>query len=443
MRGQGDEPIRLVVFEGNARVASALTEAIARHRLPWRVAAGLRPDDVRAGGVQAPGEVVVVDFTGSARFGFERAWAFRTVWARVRVLGVSEDERFGARLPWLRLGCHGAWVTSAPPADLLGVVEQVHREGFGLCSRAKALLGSAASEEPACWAPGWKDLLDRLHDLMVAGDPEAPEVLVGLLRQPLLRSLAGQFRGTDEALLADAVTDALLDYLERPSRFDRRRGKLEGYLRLAARRNLSNCLQAKTRRQQREQQAAKEELLHRVGRGFSGDDGPEAVERETLWQRREEALEKFLAGLVPEDRAFMDLWLQGERRTEEFAKVLGIAHRPLHEQRVSVHRAKKRLRAAVQRLAHTTAAPDLDEAARELFKIFRVTSGSGRNIQLEAATGPGFTPPRAAFADDGPRKLYANVSCSTASSSSPHLSGSMRGATPSTTMKHRLTCGLS
>jgi len=354
MREKGGEPIRLLTLAGNGRVASALTETLARRGLAWQVEAGLHPGQLAERLRRSPPDLVLLDFTRSGRFGFESAWRMRQAWPEVRALGVSDEGRFWARLPWLRLGCHGALVTPAEPADLEAVVERVCREGFGLCSRAGALLGRAASEEPGCWAPGWKDLLKRLHALMVAGDPEASEVFAGLLREPLTAALVGRFKGTDGALIADAVTDALLEHLKRPSRFDPRRGDLEEYLRLAARRNLSNFLRAESRRKQREQRAAEAERLLRASTGSGENTDPEVLEGQALWQRREEALENFLAGLGPQGRAVIELCRQGERRTEVFARVLGIEHLPVTRQKARVYAAKSRfLRQARRRLCST------------------------------------------------------------------------------------------
>ena len=70
-------------------------------------------------------------------------------------------------------------------------------------------------------------------------------------------------------------------------------------------------------------------------------------EEDTQRHQREEYLVNLLQD--PKDRQILALRLQGERRTEAFAAILGISHLPSEDQSREVKRAKDRIDKVIRR----------------------------------------------------------------------------------------------
>ena len=93
----------------------------------------------------------------------------------------------------------------------------------------------------------------QLHARLVALDPVAPSEFAAAFLPELVRRLRARAGpGHDESLLQDAATDAVLDYLQHPSKFDPRKSGLFTYLTMAAYRDLLNSLAKERRRYQHE-----------------------------------------------------------------------------------------------------------------------------------------------------------------------------------------------
>ena len=69
------------------------------------------------------------------------------------------------------------------------------------------------------------------------------------------------------------------------------------------------------------------------------DAGFDEVE---AWRELEAKLESSAVAANKRERAAVQLWLDGERRTQMFAEALALSHLPCHEQRVEVKRFKDR-----------------------------------------------------------------------------------------------------
>lgn len=184
-----------------------------------------------------------------------------------------------------------------------------------------------------------------LHNRLLKGDRVAPEELAELLLDRLARELARRFPRTDKHLIYDGVTDALLEYCATPAGFDVSRGvPLDRFLAQAAWRNIANFLRGERRRKVREEKFVK----------YSEDDVVElhpsagnTLQGEVLLRQRLAELMQTLES--PLDKRIFDLRMTGHRRTEEFAKVMGILHLPKDEQRREVKRAKDRIDKVLKR----------------------------------------------------------------------------------------------
>jgi hypothetical protein len=189
-----------------------------------------------------------------------------------------------------------------------------------------------------------------LHRRLLNGDPVAPAVLARTYLGPVVQRLGATSPGVgDDTLIQDAATDALLNYAERPSQFQPARSRLFPYLVMAARGDLRNALAKQRRRQRRETLHDRVEDLPLVRNLVQESSGPSPATRETVsLEEVRRAVEAVISD--PTDRRVVQLMLNGERRTEAFAKVLGIAHLANPQQRHIVKQHKDRLKKRLERL---------------------------------------------------------------------------------------------
>jgi RNA polymerase sigma-70 factor (ECF subfamily) len=188
-------------------------------------------------------------------------------------------------------------------------------------------------------------LLD-FHRRLCEGDRTASEELAELLLGPLIEALSHRFPDTDEQTIWDGVVDAFLDYAARPCQFNVGRGvPLDGFLRMASRRNVTNALRGEARRRVRQATAAADYLAV-VELDPTAENLLQQEEARRL-QRQQEDWMKHLRDL--KDQQIWAMRLRGERRTEAFAEVLGISHLPIEAQRREVKRVKDRIDKVLRR----------------------------------------------------------------------------------------------
>jgi RNA polymerase sigma-70 factor (ECF subfamily) len=190
----------------------------------------------------------------------------------------------------------------------------------------------------------------NLHRRLVDGDPVAPAVLAMTYLVPVVERLRASSPGVgDDMLIQDAATDAILNYAERPKQFDPAKSKLFPYLVMAARGDLRNALAKRRRRERREVLHDRVEDLSLVRNIEQEESEPALATGETV--SLEEVRRAVQAVITnPTDWRLVELMLDGERRTEVFAKVLGIAHLADEQQRRMVKRHKDRLKRRLERL---------------------------------------------------------------------------------------------
>jgi RNA polymerase sigma-70 factor (ECF subfamily) len=147
----------------------------------------------------------------------------------------------------------------------------------------------------------------------------------------------------DEELVADAVTDTILALITHPSSYDPQRGNLSSYLWMSARGDLNNALERRNRQRDREIPTDPVELLADK-RNF----GMEAPASESGMET--EIGQALASATDPLDRRMLVLMLHGERRTEAYAEVIGVADRTPPEQRRIIKRHKDRIKKRLRRL---------------------------------------------------------------------------------------------
>lgn len=183
--------------------------------------------------------------------------------------------------------------------------------------------------------PSEDELLAGLQ--AVVADPTSAGVFAESILGPLTIDLGRRFPRAHPDDITTAADDAVLAVLRNPGAFDPTRGPLAGFLRLIARRDLSNLLDKETRHRRGRIPWAAVELAV-PARNDRDEDAPD-------WSGLESALD----GLSAEDRSVFELMRDGERDTTMFAAALGITDLPTDERTAIVKRAKDRVKARLKR----------------------------------------------------------------------------------------------
>lgn len=190
-----------------------------------------------------------------------------------------------------------------------------------------------------------------LHDQMLAGDPTAPARIAEAFWPVLTERLRRHFPSLpDQDMIETAVGDALMSYFARPEQYDPRRLGLEAYLYMSSRGDLLNALQ-KSRSWVEKQISLGSDVEHQ---GESSEytveiPAPDDVEETVLAEVSvvRERLDVLFPNQV--DRELVELILDGERHTDEYAIVLGIMDLEPEERAKIVKRHKDRLKKMIQR----------------------------------------------------------------------------------------------
>jgi hypothetical protein len=193
-------------------------------------------------------------------------------------------------------------------------------------------------------------LADLLHGQLLHGSAQARELIYRLFHARTTSWLGVRLYGSDPQLLSDAVTEALFDYFQRPERFHPARRDFEGFLKEAAWRNALNLLEKERRRIAREFRAGTGVELPLEGACFTNrpDPSEELAGREAIADVAQQ-LAGFRIVLSESEKKMLDLWLQGERKTEHYAAALGLEALPHCKQKEEIIKAKDRLRRKLQR----------------------------------------------------------------------------------------------
>jgi hypothetical protein len=195
-----------------------------------------------------------------------------------------------------------------------------------------------------------KQLGEQLHQRLLAGSSlTVTSEIAEIFLQPIINSLAGEFKGiADPHLIVMAADDALIYYFDHSRKFDPARGTLFTYLRVLAKGRLLNSLgeQKDSEGRKKVVEVGDAEAVNIVA--AQGEPDAEAVlisldVREKIMQQ----VERFITD--PMDLRVAGLMVMGIRDTSEYAAVMGIVDRPVIEQRKLVKRAKDRVKKIFER----------------------------------------------------------------------------------------------
>ena len=189
-----------------------------------------------------------------------------------------------------------------------------------------------------------------LHARLLAGaeDPTAPADLAVAYLDRLIDWLIARNPRADPDDCAAAAGDAILALIKNPASYRPERQRLEVYLRISATGDLRNLLRAERRHSSRRAAWEAVELSPAAGKYLRDEAGDPAW----LLERGEDVPSipaRVRERLTPAEAQVLELMLRGERRTEVYAAALGLADRPLPEQRREVKRVKDRLKKRLER----------------------------------------------------------------------------------------------
>ena len=191
----------------------------------------------------------------------------------------------------------------------------------------------------------------HLHQQLLAGDPTATARIAEAFWGDLEQRLRRQFPSLgDPHMIQTAMVDALENYFRRPTQFDPGRLSLSSYLYMSARGDLLNALKRVTLEKRRQVNFA-ENVEVEDGEAEKGVEVPALYDLEEEVLARSSPVSSRLDTLFPDavDRKLVELMLDAERDTREFAAVLGIQGLPTEEQAKIVKRHKDRLKKMMQR----------------------------------------------------------------------------------------------
>jgi RNA polymerase sigma-70 factor (ECF subfamily) len=195
-----------------------------------------------------------------------------------------------------------------------------------------------------------KDL--EIHHLIISGDDLAFARFCDAYYEPIYKKVSGYNKGIhaqDETLVADVVTDVFLKYFREPGRYDPAKLGLERFLIMDAEGDLKNEWEKRKR--------INKNLLRSVELQITNGNSTLAenkllspfqvlVDKEAAEYLEKKLYEVFQAET---DIEMAHLMLSGERKSEEYARILRIDGLPVEEQRREVKKHKDRIEKVMQR----------------------------------------------------------------------------------------------
>lgn len=182
-----------------------------------------------------------------------------------------------------------------------------------------------------------------LHRRVMTGDPSASAELFSVIHRPIvgvLLKLHG-VRGLSADDAGDLATDALMDYLRNPGKFQPSRSSLFTYLCMSAKGDALNLL--RSRRREREKSLRFVELVR--GEGNMVDVDICTLDADTIVSR-------YAAELFDDEQdvQILKLMLAGERDTEAYAAAIGLGDATAEERNAAVKQRRDRLEKRLRRL---------------------------------------------------------------------------------------------
>jgi len=198
-----------------------------------------------------------------------------------------------------------------------------------------------------------EEILNELHERILVEDPTAHAELSELLLPVITKRLEKRFPNLfDPDLIDIAVTDALLSYFEKPKQFQPNKKSLENYLVMSARGDLLNSL--KPRKVDENSHSLLEDVELWDSYAENNVEGYVAIDEtdieDEVFIKLSPIIQK-IKELFPDpvDQELVEMLMREIRETDEYARVLGIEHLSLEEQKNIVKRNKDRIKKTIIR----------------------------------------------------------------------------------------------
>ena len=203
------------------------------------------------------------------------------------------------------------------------------------------------SSQPPLLPP---DEEQALHRRLCEGDRLAVQQVCRIYLNPLADWLSENNRKIEDSLLLTAAHEAVLGLLKRPQSYDPSRMDLFAYLRMAAQADLRNLLRQKQRHERKRESWEVVEKGEDAGNYQWREEDPAVLlERAESQQAAADWLRTTSADWTEQERQVLELMLQGEKRTQVFAGVIGTEGLSFAEQQEVVNRLKDRIMKRLKR----------------------------------------------------------------------------------------------
>jgi RNA polymerase sigma factor (sigma-70 family) len=170
-------------------------------------------------------------------------------------------------------------------------------------------------------------------------DPVAPSDLVVAYLEYLTNWLVARNRHVPEDVCASAAEDAILALIKCPRSYDPTKKSLTAYLRMSANGDFLNLL----KRDEKHRHNISFEIVEESpeSRNYLWDEASDPAtkleQKLTLLETQGQVMNRMLANqLNAQEEAVLRLMIDGERKTEAFANVMGINEMPIENQRRAV-----------------------------------------------------------------------------------------------------------
>jgi|ERR1700733_9183358 len=184
----------------------------------------------------------------------------------------------------------------------------------------------------------------KLHERILAGDPSASSELFSAIHRPLVGVLLKLYRrsgmGPEDA--SDLATDAVIEYVRQPQRFNPERASLYSYLAMCAKGDALNLLQSRHRAREGTKRFVE---LSKGERNMEGADIDVNLDADAI-------IKRYGADLVDDmyDLEVLRLMLMGEKDTEIYATAIGLGAAERVEKNAAVKLRRDKLEKRLSRL---------------------------------------------------------------------------------------------
>lgn len=189
----------------------------------------------------------------------------------------------------------------------------------------------------------------RLHRRLLERDPVGPADFAVAFLNLLIAWLRSANPGVDPTACEEAADEAIVRFLNDPSKYDPQRLGVGAFLKMAAQRDLQNLLRKERRHQKNRRDWNVVEQTLEDGKYLQRDDDPSLPLQIEEARRRHAPPDDVWQQLTEAEKLCWEQMQQGERRHAVFVAILGVTHLPEREQKREVKRVKDRLNKRMQR----------------------------------------------------------------------------------------------